>query len=411
MEQDIYRITGPTTWATAPDMYSFSSLQNILECPLRWQLQKSEYGELKGFPSRPHEKTVTGTIIHEVLDQLFKTLVIAKLPALGSASFQQVIQQFDPLGKISDHIRLAQKSFQAHLRGAGRQIKATPRELHNQLIQIFRPQYTEAQQRRQDILCPEETKKQGIPSAHSMNLFQRLQHNGVLTEEYLVHPALPLHGYADLIRYNNGHPVIIDFKTGQFKEAHQKQVALYALLFYRMTGVLPGRCQVVYPEEAKSYSIDKKFLEQLEQEVNLEIQSIQQMMAYPPALAHRGDYCCYCDVRQFCEDYWQHIGNAWSKEKPWGDLEFQVRERISISGYKGKMRNHVEVSMVFHEQLANFFDEFASGEWLRILMGRLQQDDTTQEKAQHLVVELDRTTEVFFTKSRFYGRTAEGHTQ
>src|SRR5687767_3652518 len=78
-----YRLQGPSEWKKAPERFSYSSLKRLEECPLRWQLANSSYGELPRYPSRPSASIETGTIVHDALEKLFRGLAQRGLPPIG----------------------------------------------------------------------------------------------------------------------------------------------------------------------------------------------------------------------------------------------------------------------------------------------------------------------------------------
>jgi PD-(D/E)XK nuclease superfamily len=88
VSSDLYRMGGPTAWAEAPELFSYSTLLAIETCPRRWQLEHSRYGEFDSLPIRPAPAAVEGQIVHEILDRLFKALALRGLPPLGSADFR-----------------------------------------------------------------------------------------------------------------------------------------------------------------------------------------------------------------------------------------------------------------------------------------------------------------------------------
>jgi hypothetical protein len=78
----LYHLAGPTEWAAPPELFSFSSLKAVERCPLQWQLARSRYGDLDGFPARPSPAAAEGEIVHAALERLFRALALEGCPAL-----------------------------------------------------------------------------------------------------------------------------------------------------------------------------------------------------------------------------------------------------------------------------------------------------------------------------------------
>lgn len=113
----------------------------------------------------------------------------------------------------------------------------------------------------------------------------------------------------------------------------------------------------------------------------------------PPATPHPGDQCRYCDVRQFCNAYWE-IG---LKELPTSqvkqnnqksiDIELTVQGRPALTGFEGQSRNGRPCTVVHSADGWKIYGPFIEGESLRILNGRLAENGD--------VLELMPWTEVF----------------
>src|SRR5688500_18795238 len=126
----------------------------------------------------------------------------------------------------------------------------------------------------------------------------------MLTEVRLYHPVLPLLGVIDLIKWENGRITILDFKTGQSSADHERQLQVYALLWYRETGTLPDEVEIRYLGTSTKSDVSQSALLALEDELAAQIQLIQDELGHQPASATSGPGCRYCDVRQFCPTYW-----------------------------------------------------------------------------------------------------------
>ena len=319
----LYRLTGPSVWAGAPTAYSFSTLRTLRECALRWQLQRSTYGDQRGFPERPNAAALTGKVLHQALDLLFQALGARGMPAVGSASFQDTLRALDLIGKIRAGLQRQQAMLAENPRARGLRLLVTERELYNQVCRLFHPLYAQARAARRGG-----HERGDAPEAFSDELQQRLRTRGVLTELRLTHPTLPILGVIDLLWQDGAGTRIVDFKTGVPQPHHREQVALYALLWWRASGELPSALEIRYPEVTETVAVTAGELVTLEEQVRAEFQALAAVLASPPAEARPGPHCARCDVRGLCDAYWARrpVSDSTVEEGTWCDAEGVVLE-------------------------------------------------------------------------------------
>ncbi|MCA9639695.1 MAG: hypothetical protein KC492_03345, partial [Myxococcales bacterium] len=58
-----YELQEPTAWAVPPSIWSSASFDEIEECPRRWQLMRSRWGDFECFPVRLHPAAIEGQIV------------------------------------------------------------------------------------------------------------------------------------------------------------------------------------------------------------------------------------------------------------------------------------------------------------------------------------------------------------
>jgi hypothetical protein len=144
LQRNINRFVEPTSWATTPATFSFSSLNTIEACPLQWQLIHSAYGDVPQFPISPKPAAVEGEIIHEVLDLLFKRLALAGLPAIGSAEFGAQIARVNLQQAVAERVSAYYDRVADHPRGGGFRLRVDTQQLVNRVIRLFRAEYPKA---------------------------------------------------------------------------------------------------------------------------------------------------------------------------------------------------------------------------------------------------------------------------
>ncbi len=138
----LYELIAPTKWAEPPKVFSFSSLKTILECPRRWQLLHSEWGEHSRFPVRMHPAALEGQIVHAALDLLSRSLGRCGRPPIGSPSFQKALQACDFWVFFARKIKTWNHRLAEHPKaGPYFLLRVHPRELANRTIRLFRERY------------------------------------------------------------------------------------------------------------------------------------------------------------------------------------------------------------------------------------------------------------------------------
>ena len=376
MTHPLYQLPGPTAWAILPDSYSYSSLATIERCPRQWQLAHSRYGDLTRFPTRPHPAAVEGEIVHAVLDRLFKTLAVRGMPAPGTPAFREALTEVDVQRSVRDRIVEHERRLADHPRAGAFRLRTSPQQLVNQVIRLFRGLYQDAVTTHRDSDLPDAVMRAPLqlPSGPALAAF--LLERGALSELPLVHPTLPFGGVIDLIWSDKGESVITDFKTGQAKPEHKKQVAYYAILWWRSSGVIPGRAEVRYPDRCVSVSMEEAKLVGVEEELRQRVGAVATMLASFPTQAVLGEHCRHCDVRQFCDRYWTNRSGLFPGRSRAAQLETSMDAELTVvgepssSGFDAQAGESGKFPVVFQEDVALVHGPFTKGERLRILGGQ-----------------------------------------
>lgn len=374
-ERSIYRFVAPTRWAVSPATFSFSSLVAIETCPLQWQLAHSAYGDIQQFPAQPHPAAVEGEIVHEMLDLLFKSLALAGLPAVGSPEFRAQIAKINVQRAVEEQIASHYDSVTYHPRGGGFRLRVGTQQLVNRVIRLFRAEYPKAipmadvEPISSPVTVTEELSGEALLSLLSMQ--------GALSELRLSHPFLPFVGVIDLVRLAGDGITVVDFKTGEPKSAHLQQLVLYAVLWWRRTGQVPAAIEARYPSHIKTFSVSLDKLHTTEENLRVRIDELTGILEEPPAVPRPGDQCRYCDVRQFCEAYWENsleelpTSQAQQNEQRSIDIELTVRGQPAAHGFEAQGRSGRSCTVVHPADGQRIHGPFVEGESLRILNARL----------------------------------------
>ena len=370
-ESGIYRIQGPSKWPESPTQFSFSSLTTIEACPRQWQLVHAQYGSLVRFPARPNPAAVEGRIVHEALELLFKTLAIAGLPDLGTPAFKAEIARVDVGDQVRRLLDEHDLRLEAHPRTAGFRLRASPEQLINRVIRLFRAEYHGVAPSPADDSKRRPTRASGKLAGKEM--LSILLSRGAITELALRHPSLPFAGFVDLVRTTNNGIEIIDFKTGRQKAEHQDQVLGYALLWWRITGQTPKRASVRYTSGADTRTIDVKLLTNHERRLRQRIEKTIATLSLAPATAHTGNHCLHCDVRQFCDRFWATAAKRVPKrtDKTRVDITLTVDGPPGPYGFSSKSLDGSICNVVHGADGPKVHGLFVEHENLRILNGKV----------------------------------------
>lgn len=371
-ESSIYTCHGPSAWPEAPTRFSFSSLAAIEVCPLQWQLLNARYPGLARFPARPHPAAVEGDIVHQILDLLFKSLALVGLPEIGTTEFRKEVARLSIRVAVEELIAKHEARLASHPRGAGFRLRVGAQQLVNQIIRLFRAEYSRAVPEPTSSGHEHPVKAPKEPSrAELCNL---LNSRGAVSELRLEHPSLPFVGVIDLVRMTDKGAVILDFKTGKDRPSHQDQVQIYAILWWRKTGRRPARTEVRYPAGVEAFSVNEEDLAADELKLGQRIDQVAGTLSAPAATARAGDQCRYCDVRQFCDLHWRRslevLSSGGTKPHSPIDIELTVDGQPSRNGFSATSGDGSTWSVVHATDGPKVHGPFNGGEVLRILSGR-----------------------------------------
>jgi hypothetical protein len=328
---DFFTVRTPVSWASCPTILSHSALSRIKLCPLRFQLERSEFPEIGRFPPRPNPAALEGAIVHECLESLFKAFSLAGLPQLGSDEALECSREVGLAALIQKKLEEVCQRFKRHPKGIGFSARTSAHQLANRVIRLFRQQYAFINPIAGSRVSSTSSSKNSVPD--SSNLTGWLEVSGAITELALRHPQLPFEGIIDLVCRRNGETMIVDYKAGAQDPGHRLQILRYALLWWRCSGQLPARIEIQYVAEKKNEWVTEAVLLQTEKELQDEIEAASSALEYPPAKACLGDHCGYCDIRQFCDSFWAKNFSSLRSRSGYGDIELVVTGNLSDHGF------------------------------------------------------------------------------
>lgn len=374
MTHPFYRLRAPKVWATDIDALSVSSLSACERCPRQWQLSRSTWEGLTRFPTRPAAASLEGTIVHEALDRLFRALTLAGLPEIKSPAFAAVMRATDVLGFLRLAITDADATLADHPRRASLRLPHDALTLYNRVVVLFRQSYAQVDRRAAPRI---EAAPRPLPGEG--DALTLLRKRGALTEWPVRHPTLPFRGVIDLVQRTSEGTRLVDFKTGAVRPEHEEQLLAYALMWWRVTGDVPVAIAVQRPDGATGFAVDPARLASFETALTARVAAAQEAVTHTPAFARAGDHCARCDVRAFCDEYWeQRVPSA--SGGGWSDVTLEVPLEVGDHGFVAMLGGR-QTPVVWSDE----HGPFEPGARLRILGARIDKG----------TVHIERTTEVF----------------
>jgi hypothetical protein len=362
---DFFCIRLPSVWAGPPDKFSHSSLERLKACPLKYQLERSEFLGIGRYPARPNKLTIEGSIIHECLEELFKYFSFAGMPDLSTEDARQCCRRANLIRLAAEKLDTLKDKLKQHPRGGSFELNSNPQQIVNRVIQIFRQQYDSIDRSNHPRLSHTGSREDGFSHVNFADLVRL---NGTLTEVKLSHPSLPFEGVLDLVYKGTEGTTIADYKTGAEKAEHKLQALRYALLWWRCTSDLPTKIEIRYLKGVARYSISESALLEIERCVSQEIDDASAALKSNPAEANLGDHCRKCDVRQFCERYWQQTSKTVEEGGNLIDIELSIVGQVSEHGFTGLDHLNAAFDVVYEKSiglpLLNRIDE---GQTIRLM--------------------------------------------
>jgi hypothetical protein len=273
--------------------------------------------------------------------------------------------------QVVSRVSLHEQDVAEHPRGNGFRLRSSSQQLVNIIIRLFRQQYSDVQANSKHLLPKEIYKFKVLKNEHKICfLGSLLKKFSALSEIKIKHPAIPFIGIIDFVYLENNQPVLADFKTGKTNIDHLKQIKTYAILWWRQTGEVPKRLEIRYPHGVESILVDESFLKREEKQLYSEINDVVAELSAESAKALHGKHCGFCDVRQFCESFWEEEpqdAQINDTKAQFVDIAVVVDGNPTNFGFTGKTNRGAEVAVVFAENTSKTHLRIQDGQRLRIL--------------------------------------------
>ena len=373
---EFYQLRSPMAFASPPECFSHSSLVRVGMCPLRYQLERAEFPVIGRYPARPVPAAIEGAIIHAGLERLLRSFSMAGLPSLGSPEARERAQSCDLMDFVSGRLQDERNRLEKHPRGNSFRFRLSPQELTNKIIRLFRQQYKGVDKTIGFPVAKQVGKSGGISAG--LRSEECLDHAGVLLEARFRHPDLPFEGIIDLVYLTGGEVVIADYKSGAPKAEHRQQVMRYALLWWRATGRLPIAVEIRYFSAVHRDAVSEPDLLKEERALKTEIREVTADLSAREPEACQGDHCRTCDVRQFCNAYWQQPASRSVESDRFKDLEVTLIGRPSDFGFEGQTGSGDNVLFTYNGNVGRLHSsELRAGQLLRLMGVRTDSEDST----------------------------------
>jgi len=303
-----------------PDFWSYSSLREIEACPRRYALSRSSYPELwdgQGYPQVPATAALFGDVVHGSLERIVRALI-----AWGCASPQDPAA-VDVLRELGGYTAVTEEALVERLA----RLDGNPRlgiDRRRRLSRDLRDRIPEARAQVQAYLrrirfpsaeqSGAASTKDAVVSAAGAVFGRKPLGPGAYPEAPLAAEELRLTGRVDLLQVADEHADITDYKTGAEAASHVEQLHMYALLWNLDAVVNPVRrpsraLTAAYPSrDVTIHAPDETELRSLEESVRGRIiRADAELAAEVPRAVPSEETCGFCQVRQFCNEYWSKV--------------------------------------------------------------------------------------------------------
>lgn len=383
-----------------PAYWSYSSLREVQECPLRYALERASYPDLwrgKGYPPLPTAAALFGNVVHAALGSVVKAL-----SAAGVAS-SQAVEATETLRNIGGLTAVVEGATTAQLAP----LDDNPRLNDDQRGRITRDLWGRAPEARVQVqtylsrtaFAPTAAPNVSSHSSGQRNAYRRRElGDGSHAEATLIADDLRLIGRIDLLTIFGTTVRLVDFKTGRELPAHRDQLRLYALLWER-DGLANPRHLGIDSLTAAYQGIDVLVevpsaadLQELAEGVSSQVERADaELQSGSPTPVPSESTCQYCGVRQICEAYWRDVAPKPTdvRDDAWFDYEGLIGDQNGHRSWWVMNPRSNRREYLLRTTAAT--PPFGQGDWVRILQLRRG----TDPEVELPVATMTATSEVF----------------
>jgi hypothetical protein len=401
----------PLRWPSAPKVYSFSALHAISECPRRWAYSRAEFApgglanERGGLIRRASWSAIRGEIIHETLKELLEIHRREAGPPPGRWELVTFWARHLPPGGIP---------FLVSAKAVGIVERRTdhPRNL------ALRPGFHSVARREAATLVASVNGKlvhalapsSGRRRAPDGGVGARVLRPGAAAEVRLEcslsgrSGAYAWVGDVDVLKLTEDQVEIIDYKTGEAKDAYRQQVELYALLLARdrrfnPSGLRATTLSLIYESGRcdRWPGLGHEELAALEERIVGACGDTDvYLTGQTPPQARVGEACLWCDAKPICAAYWASAsGAAATSANARVDAEVTVSSVARDHSEVGTTKGPEHARYLLAAPGSHFARDVRPGDVVRIVGGkRVTATQEEGESASGQVYEIDPKAEV-----------------
>ena len=393
-------------WPEPPDVFSYSMLREIEQCPNQWMLRRALFPDIwngHGYPDLPSLPALLGQVLHSTLETVIAALVER---GCDDSSSPEAVDVLRTLGGFSAIIA-------STITVVGSALESNPRAARRAagFVQSLGARTPELRRRAQAMLARTRlVSRRAEPSSDAATkVNSRPLGNGSHAEVLLRANEIGWVGRADLLTLEDDVCQIVDYKTGAKHETHREQVRVYVLLWSldetrNPNGRLATELVVAYPDrDVHVEAPDEAGLEEIR--ANVETRTVAargELAQRPPRATPHLETCPLCPLRHLCESYWSFLAEA-TPPTPiapvdgFGDFELIVSERNGPRSWL--CRSTGQISEHDAEQILVFAPDqqlgLEPGAKVRLLNGRCHRDP----EEQTVTVTVGEASEIYTLRS------------
>ena len=380
-------------WPRPPSIWSFSSLSEVEECPLRYMLRRATYPSIwdrTGYPDRPLLPTIVGDVIHHCVEAILREFHAQGCQGLDDPCAVEVLKG------LGGYSALIQRVITERLEGFDGNPRAAATLANMQTTLGLRVPFI--RQRLQQLVSRVDISPASSTRTGSTHQQQRYPlEAGSHPEVELRAPDMRLVGRVDLLTVKEEHCEIVDYKTGGRHEYHDDQLRMYALLWSLDSELNPNQLPVerlVVSYAEGDHSVGPPSTEELaaiESNVRSRVTLAEGELERRPPTPKLPETCSVCSVRQMCDAYWESPRSLPAPTDAFGDFE------VLVTGRNGSRSWNVSVEPDSALAILRTPEEavgFHAGSRIRTLGVSIGRDDDTGTA----ILTLGRNSEVFELK-------------
>ena len=335
MEAEFFRVLKPTK-REKPSHLSFSAIQEIESCPVKWIFSHSYYTDIAGaYPRKPVGAAINGQIVHRALEHFGTALDEASNPLPNSEQYFSVREAFSVrtvIRKEREHL------FAGLVRNPRANLSLLEKEVEvDPCINAFKRLCGRYTFSHATVSGYSDVRQQPFVGAH-IHRPSGVAVPPLLCEHWIELADPPICGRIDLVVTSNRGDSIVDYKTGKQQPDHAEQLDFYALLWAKSHRRNIIARSVIYSngDRLDLGVLSAEELQNIARKCSRRSSSAMAAITNAPPALPDGDKCKRCDVRQLCPQYWQssstenlrwRIAEVRASGPPeWKDLELQLDE-------------------------------------------------------------------------------------